>query len=552
MSFYKYTRLALLLIFPATIGGAATIAPFGPPVESDIVSAFIPPTRSDDPYIATEQSVLRWDADTESWKTIYSLPWSNARILAVSGYEKSSKPVYVVHSAGIARSSDAGESWIESVPTGFAAAADGMIEILVNPAERQHAVLLTGPAAWETTDYGATWTKLYSAGTDDPIVGGGFLVQPSDDASALLLATRASLFRFQGIPLARFSEWSAPYPLSRLIAHPRDPVAFVQMAADRWTILAAPFAGELLSTEPVKLAGSGFAPNRAGSSSLWIAENNRVEIASLIADPVQSLPVVTDLPAPARTLLPHPDDQDSVYLYQGPQLHLIDDAFKGVPPEFILPAPRPDSAEGLRWPSETLATGETPGAAAVSGSKEQTETALEAIIAKQPPFYLVAGKAVRFAFGRPVDFAKWQRQARRRYWLPELRVQGGVRERNTDNHRIIESVDQFGNPREPEDLNLPDDIRSLGYAAIVLEWDLYNLLFDDDQVDVHRERRYTQKQRRELVEDLSKLYHARIQKIAEKEGLFGEPSPQQHARLVLQINELTEIINGFCGENIFQ
>lgn len=550
MNLSNHARLSLLLVIGATSSDAATVTPFGPPIDSEIVSAFIPPTRSDDPYIATDQSVFRWDNNAENWEKIYTLPWSSARIMAISGYRKSSKPIYVVHSAGVARSNDAGGSWIESIPTGFANAADELIDILVNPSERQHAILITGSDAWESVDYGATWTKIHLADVDDPIIGGGFVVQAEDDSVSLLLASRTSLLKFNGIPSRRLASWSAPYPLEGLLTHPRDPVAIARMVADRWTILQAPFASGLMSTSPAKVSGSHFAPNRAGSSSVWVSRDDDVALASLVAGSDTSLPVA-DLPGPATRLLPHPDDQDSAYAYRGHQLYLIDDAFTEIPPEFILPAPQAIGPDALRWPMIAPPPGEEVTAAA-KGAKDETEKALQAIIDSQPPFTLVASKAIRFAFGRPVAFAEWQRQARSRHWLPELRVQAGVRERNMDTHQTFVPVDQFGIPGDPEDLSLSDEIRTLGHASVILRWDLSDLIFDAEQVDVHRERRYTHKQRRELIEDLSRLYHSRTQKIAAKEGLFGEPSPQQHLRLVLEISELTDIINGFCGEEILQ
>ena len=82
--------------------------------------------------------------------------------------------------------------------------------------------------------------------------------------------------------------------------------------------------------------------------------------------------------------------------------------------------------------------------------------------------------------------------------IPELRIYGGVREYGIDDNLLVTTTNQFG-IEETEDYRLPDRIRNMGYLGIALEWPLAELVYDEELVDISRERRYYFRDRRRLV-----------------------------------------------------
>ena len=133
---------------------------------------------------------------------------------------------------------------------------------------------------------------------------------------------------------------------------------------------------------------------------------------------------------------------------------------------------------------------------------------------------------------------------------PERRIQGGFRQDGVDDDRLVSTPDPFGF-EELEDYRLPDRIRDLAYFGIVLEWPLEELVFDSDIVEISRERRQFFNDRRELVTRMGELYYERISRIMEAQGLLGRPTQAQKLRLLLEIHQISEILNGFCGEPLF-
>ena len=84
-----------------------------------------------------------------------------------------------------------------------------------------------------------------------------------------------------------------------------------------------------------------------------------------------------------------------------------------------------------------------------------------------------------------------------------------------------------------------------------VRWELGNLLFDPEQVDISEEVRRRAAQRNELIRELSDLYYERIKlKLQMQEEA---PYLDRHDRLLLnlEIRRTTELLNQLCGETLF-
>jgi hypothetical protein len=175
---------------------------------------------------------------------------------------------------------------------------------------------------------------------------------------------------------------------------------------------------------------------------------------------------------------------------------------------------------------------------------------LARVLAGEPGLDEAVRRALELERSQPGVFAEWMHKVRTRHLLPELRIQGGIRQYSVDDYLLVTTTDPFGF-EELEDYRLPDRIRDMAYFGIVLEWPLEKLVFDSEIVEISRERRQFFNDRRELITSMGELYYARISRIMEAQGLLGSPTQAQKLRLLLEIHQISEVLNGFCGERLF-
>jgi hypothetical protein len=557
----RYPLQALLgLLLMATLWGQSSTATpantdiFGPSLNEPIISVYVPPTRPGEPIVATSKTVYIWDPASEGWSAIYTPPWKEASILSIGGYAKSSKVIYIAHSGGVARSGDGGDSWTEARPYNFPSDLhDARIDILVDPNAREHAVLLAQGAGWETIDYGLTWLPIRSklSGTNKTgKLSGGFIRGTEADQPLFLLSSSSAIHLLKGSPLEWQASWTAPRALNTVILHKRQPDALLCFQDGKTAMATLSTDPLAFSSAPLSLQADGlYGFIGSGNSAAWETSGNQLGIRIFLNG--ETLHTVANFVSAVGATCPHPDLPDALYAAVERQLYFITGAFAGLPAESIAQTDLHQSQGVTQWPTSLPEKLPEPSPSP-SHENASLEARLQALLDSQPPFQTIQEAAVFHAEGAPADFQKWERFARKRNWLPELRIEGGVREKNTDNNFLYEPVDRYGIVGDPEDLNLPDRIQSMGFAAIVLKWDLHNLLFDGDQVDIIRERRYSHKYKRDLVEDLSRLYYGRIRKLAERDGLFGPVSPEQTISLTLEIEEMTAVLNGYCGTNLLK
>jgi len=536
--------LAVVLISACCLS-AVELKPFGSPLDAEIVAAYIPPTRSDDPVVATAHHAYLWDADNSSWRPVYSPPWASAQILAVKGYEKSSQAIYIAHTSGIGRSGDKGNSWIEAVPTGFDI-EEGPAFIRVNPSERQHAVVSRGNLIWETVDYGSTYRGLDLPGGFDTILEMAFLPGPDTDPS-LLVVFKSGIGLYEGSSLKLVRLWNSRQKLARAIIQPDGKTVLLQADSGGWlafSLLVPNVPG--IRQLPGHIEAGLFAANLAGPGSLWTVDKGEVRIETVLQKDLDPF-VLADLPGPVSILVTHPRAEDGLYLATGKQLYRLNNGFQGLGEAYL----EPMQVRGLQKADWEPVANKTPPSVPIAGEQPMDAAIVIAqTLAGEPSFRQAVQMALEHEQAKPGAFLEWHKKIRRRHLFPTLKLQGGFREYGVDDNIIITNVDEFGFEKR-EDYRLPDRLRNLGFFGLTLEWPLEELVFDDEIVDISRERRYYFKDRRRLIDTMAELYYQRIDRIIEAKGFRGQPSQSKLIQLLLEINQLSEILNGYCAQELF-
>lgn len=510
-----------------------------PPLPEDVIAFFLPPTRSDDPYAATRRAVYHFDADASKWAKIYTMPHADGRILGISGYAKSSQVLYVAHTHGGACTPDQGDSWLEFVPLGFQEAPEEFRALEVNPGNRREAVLAYRGQVWITRDYGTTWESLAMPVAPEEVVAIGFsggdvprllaltpnrlllgpdsqndwriLLDSSKDLHAMACSSEHGLVLITGEEGIHVLDMSRPG--SRTVVP-------AEKLPSQGSLLTDDFARGILFTAGIH------------QLHLWDAKEP-------LAKPI----LIADAPASEfqGMIQAHPREMEVLIWARDNRLLAITNALASLADtgrvqmdvsrlEFREPRPAPGT------PADPIAdpTG---------------DRILNEILDREPPLHTIIQKALQHSFYRDGEVDQWSRKVQKRNWIPELRIGGGAREYPKDRTRVVTEVDRYGIP-SAEDLRLSDGREPYGFVGITLVWDLDKLLFDPEQVDVNREKRYTVKQRDALVTQVTRLYYDRLKLLTKMHLGRNQLGLSERLELKLSIRERTDLLNGLCGEPV--
>jgi hypothetical protein len=191
--------------------------------------------------------------------------------------------------------------------------------------------------------------------------------------------------------------------------------------------------------------------------------------------------------------------------------------------------------EGARAPAPGSAA-ETPPAAGLGAHDYLLR------LRGEPSIQQVHAAALRWLSLGPERMRSLARGVDRRGWLPELQVRGGAgRGRH---RRWLE--DQTQSSGAIFDLFDRETDRGSDYdAALVLQWNLGDVVFHPDAVDVSREAREVVELRDEVLDEVTQLYFERRRVLL---ALRGAPSDEQErARLRLRADELAAGLDAWTG-----
>ncbi len=535
----SYPLLAIAGLCLAINNTDAQVAPFAPPLPEEVASLFIPPTRSDEPYAATPHAIYRFDPTRANWTPIYSSTPSQSIIQTISGYSKSSKVLYVAHSKGAAVTSDEGVTWQECDLPGFPAAPGHCISVSVHPADRKEAVLAWPSGAWITRNYGESFSKLDLPTDSTPISAAEFV---GGDNPTLVIRTPNHLL-MQPPGTESWIRIATPQSSNAAFAFSMNPAAILLPTASSCTILDVDHPG-MTGTEacPPDFDADTALADANHLGTLWCLKDNRISLASIGSAPTAN--VIHESRDNIQHLTLHPRLDGALYWTEDSQVMLLTNALSLASTS----PPAPINVSSLTMgPMEVLSQNTTPTS---QPSAVDPKTIINEVMQEQPPLNLVLDSAIKHADFNPNELAAWKKKVRTRNLLPTLRVGGGARELPYDETIIVSETDRYGIATQ-NDLRLSDSVRSFGYVAAFVEWDLGKLLYDPEQVDINKEKRYSSKARNDLVKMVNGLYFERIDALVKYRLHEARMSPDDKVTALLNIQENRSLLNNLCGADLF-
>jgi photosystem II stability/assembly factor-like uncharacterized protein len=547
---FPYLTACLTLVLPSVArpedsspANPLTIQPCWPELPAAAVDLFIPPTRPREPFVATANKVFQLDENQQQWAPVYTPAAPATLVLGIQGYARSSSVLYVAHTRGLARTKDGGETWVEADPPEFSLSPGTFTGLAVNPTNRRDAALGTSSRVWFTRDFGESYAALATPAGTSTILQ---IAYAGGEEPRLVVLTERALL----LTPDRGETWtSLPLPTAgarRLIASPNLPSVLVAGAASPWVAydLSRPGHRRLIGPSDSK-PPEHLAVDELGQGLLWMTSGSQVLLAGCQGDRVRSL-LSLDSGQPVLLARAHPRAADQLFVVGTTQALLarVDLPATTGPatnlwePTAFQPGPMEDSPPA----------GLPPGSQPVLVDVQDT---LRRLAANQPPLPQVLDAALAHAGYNPDDIARWKRRARTRNWMPQLRVGTGTRQVPVDDSTIYSYVDRFGIPQN-QDLFLPDQSEWMGYVGVTLVWDFPRLLFDPEEADINKEKRYEMKQRNDLIAQVTTLYHERLELLLRQRTRTDGMSLDQRISAAVKLRQKSELLNHLCGAPLFE
>lgn len=519
---------------PTLIGqtNSITVENVFPSPPEALVDLFIPPTRVKEPYAASSRNVYQFRPSDTNWVSIYS---SDQDILALEGYSKNSSVLYVAGLEGLAATRDGGKSWTKTRFPDAVVTGRSFVEMAVNPINRREAVLAFTNRLFLTADGGETLNEILLPGDSRTIKGAVFA---GTDAVRLVVLGDSSLL----VSTSGGSDWT-------MLPIPEDakPVFGAGNGSSQVTVCInnKQLARFDLAKSSMAAADIGTFANRApilpdaiSDGLFWAPGDNALALGAVIRNSLAELGSIV-LDAAPTLLRAHPRQPGQVFAaFHGQHPIVVAKVATNILSTSMWGFSEFQPVSGLAAPVRSPVL-QTPNA----------ENLVAQLLATQPPLDTVVAAALKNARHKPEAIERWQKRAKTRNWIPELRVSGGAREYPVDRIERFDFVDRFGIPQQ-RDLRLSDEIEPMGYASVSLVWDLSGIFFDRDEVEVNQEKRAEIKQRNDLITQITTLYYERIELLARKH-LRGDKIPaEERISLSLKIRQKTDILNELTGTEL--
>lgn len=527
----------VILAAPWPANAATAPQPVGEPLDAGIVSMYVPPTRSAEPYAATAQKVYAYDEKESRWTAIYNAPAGSGRILSVAGYAKSSQALYVALDTGVAVTRDAGKSWTFTPIEGLSSCAHEEVSLSVNPINRKEAVAACAQEMWITRDYGSAWTQLALPTPGDTQIRaaytGGERPWLAVAASSGIYGTATPGQGWQGVA------WKGQGQ-NVLATSPSIPAAMVVGAEGTMRVVDFARPGYCLDLKIAELSDiRTLSLNASGHGALWAASPDKLFLAGVRKSDPQ---VTTILPSsqPIRNVQAHPRSPNTVYYTVGNQVWQI---------------AAPDTAAktlAQAFPMEAFEKEELIAASALdsqSAGNPAAGEALRQVLASMPPLSSIVEAALDYADYDDDEVRQWRRNARRRNLLPQVTLHARDRDYPIREYGLIQNVDRYG-VGTLGDIHHTDSLAELNETGIELRWELRELLFDPEQMEISKEARQRAQQRNELVTQITRLYYERAELLLEKQSAASKTA-KDVLNLELKLRESTDLLNQLCGGELF-
>jgi hypothetical protein len=297
--------------------------------------------------------------------------------------------------------------------------------------------------------------------------------------------------------------------------------------------------------EPLDLnPADHLALSHQGQDLIWTSSGAELSVTGTQGNQVRLL-AQRNSDSAVRLLRPHPRAADQLFFVGTTQVYLarfgLTPAVTPLTNLWDLATFQPGPVEESRPVVPTTA----------SAPPLDVPEALRRLAANEPPLTQVLNTALAHAGYNPNEIDRWKRRARSRNWVPQLRVGTGARQLPMDDSAIYSYVDRYGIPRS-DDLNLPDQAEWMGYVGVTLVWDFPRLLFDPEEADINKEKRYEIKQRNDLVSQVTSLYHERLELLLRQRARTDRMSLDERITAAVKLRQKSELLNQLCGRPLFE
>lgn len=509
-----------------------------PPAPEPLIDLFAPPTRSKEPYAASARQVFEFRASETNWASIRT---SAADILGIAGYAKNSAVLYVVSASGLATTRDGGRTWAEVQLPSSTAAAQGFVGVSVHPTSRREAILVFTNQLLITKDFGESLNEAPLPENTRTLRGAAFI---GADPVRLVVLTDNSLL----VRTTLADTWNS-FPLraqnaSLLETSMSQPAVLIAGRDEPKRLTAFDLANSSVSQIAFDSAVndcSFLAPDLVTNISIWAACGDALRSCAVANGKLQSV-AESHLETPIKFLRAHPRVAGSVFV-----------VLQGNKETLVARAPASGAGTGGLWGFSSFApvAAEPTSSPSAQVSAQELETLTTKLIAAESTLDEAIGAALKHGRFSLETIARWEKRARRRHWIPELRVTGGARELTVDRIEQFDYVDRFGIPQR-EDLRITDGIQPMGYAGVALVWDLSRLYFDRDEVEIGKQKRAEIEKRDDLVKRVTTLYYERLELRARLSLRGVKMTPEDRISLELKLRQKTDLLNQLAGRPLFQ
>jgi hypothetical protein len=162
-------------------------------------------------------------------------------------------------------------------------------------------------------------------------------------------------------------------------------------------------------------------------------------------------------------------------------------------------------------------------------------------IAGEPTIRTVQEAAVSYANVAPEKTKRWHRNARLRALVPSLNFDIDSSSAN--------NIDIDRGSTSTEDIYIvgPDD-KAFTWD-FTLEWELADLIWNDDATAIDYREKYTVEMREDIVSEVTTLYFERRRKQLEL-FMYEEKDSHEYLELCMAVDELTARIDGLTGGGV--
>ncbi|MFQ5900578.1 MAG: WD40/YVTN/BNR-like repeat-containing protein [Thermodesulfobacteriota bacterium] len=489
--------------------------------KSDLRTVVVNPKNSDIAYTGSSAAVYKTRDRGITWNEVLTLrgKWKTVNFITIDPLN--TDIVYAGTRNGLYKTRDQGENW-ERIFKGAAGSKGFVSSVAINPLNPEIISIGTGEGLFYTEDGGKRWHKDHKLPSEAVI--SAIKMDPSNPLT-IYAATERGLYKNK----ERERGWERIFTTSTVErsygdGQVEEDIKPVEMKIK--TILIDPS-----DTKTVYIGTSQglFITQDAGVSWEMAKIANRINHLAISPKDLDGVYAATD-----RGVFRYSRDTKS-----------WEEIYKGITSiEIRFLAFDPDKYQTLWAAAEggIFKTVKEPSNEVRQKTTPETEK-IETIFANEPSIREIQEAAIRYAEVHPEKIERWRKAAKRKAWLPDLKVSYD-KDKDTD----WQSSTYFYSTSKEKYTD--DDItegRDYAWAwSVSLTWELGDLLWNNDQTSIDTRSRLMVQLRDDVLNEVTRLYFERKRLLVDI--LFSPPENiKAKVERELRLQELTADIDALTG-----